>query len=77
MLAKLVAHTRLRPRLTTLRRVEGFYRATAEEVEAELVAIFTPQQLAEIHATNFAELNLPTLPRSLTEMISEEREDRF
>ncbi len=55
----------------------GFYQPSVEEVEAELAAIFTPEELAEISSMRAEDLNLPPLPKSLAGMISEDREDRF
>jgi hypothetical protein len=57
--------------------IPGVRHYTAKEIEAELAEIFTPEELAEINNTDPATLNLPPLPKSLAEMISEDREDRF
>ncbi len=56
------------------RRVEGFYRPTVEEVEAELAEIFTAEELAEIANTDLS--NLPQGTKSLSQMVNEDREDR-
>lgn len=69
--------TKSSPGTTPYRRVEGFYRASEEEVEAELSAILTPEELAETKNNKFDTSKLPPLPRSLTDIISEDREDRF
>src|SRR5690348_4406513 len=65
------ANTDLTATTRPSRRVEGFYRPTEQEVEAELATILTPDELAEVKNSDLAALKLPPLPRSLTEMISE------
>ncbi len=51
------------------------YRRTPEEIEASLAAIFTPEELAQIGTTDFSKL--PIGPKSASEMLNEDREDRF
>jgi hypothetical protein len=57
--------------------IPGVYRLTPEEARKGLEEIFTPEELAEIDAADPNDLKLPPLPKSLAEMISEDREDRF
>jgi len=58
--------------------IPGAYQLTPEEIEADLTEIFTAEELIGINAATPAELlTLPTLPKSLAEMISEDREDRL
>ena len=55
--------------------IPGSYRPTPEQIEALLAAMFTPEQRREIDAVDLTKL--PTNLPSVTEMISEDREDRF
>ncbi len=48
---------------------------TAAQLEAELAEIFTSEELLEMEKVNLDDL--PPLPKSLSEMINEDREDRF
>ena len=51
------------------------YRRSPEEIEAQLAEFLTPEELAAIDENVINEpLNLP---KTLTEYISEDREDRF
>ncbi len=56
-------------------RLPHAYQVTAEEIEASLAAIFTPEELAQLGKTDFSKL--PTGPKSASEMLNEDREDRF
>jgi hypothetical protein len=51
------------------------YRRNPEDVEASLLAVFGPEQLAAMKDVDLS--NLPPGSRTVTEMISEDREDRF
>lgn len=51
------------------------YTRTKEEVEAFLSSVFTPEERAEIGKTDFSKVQLQG--KSLSEMINEDREDRF
>ncbi len=51
------------------------YRPTKEEVEARMKRIFTPEELEEAAKVDLTQL--PPLPKTITEYISEDREDRF
>ncbi len=55
------------------------YYATPQEVEADLIALFGAERLAQIRTeiTGGILNNLPTLPKSLSEYINEDREDRL
>ncbi len=58
--------------------IPGAYETTPAEVEAELAAIFTPEERAEMAKVDL--INLPPLPagaKTSTQIISEDREDRF
>jgi hypothetical protein len=51
------------------------YRLSPEKIREQLSQVFSPEELAEATEDDFDEpLNLP---KSLTEYISEDREDRF
>ena len=52
----------------------GQYR-TREEIEALLATIFSAEELAAIGKTDFSKL--PIGAKSLSEMVNEDREDRF
>jgi len=56
-------------------RIPGAYQPTREEVEASLARIFTPTELAEIGKRDFTKIDLGS--KSLSEMVNEDREDRF
>jgi hypothetical protein len=56
-------------------KIPGAYRPTAEEIEASLASIFTPEELAEIEKVDLSKL--PTGLKSVTEILNEDREDRF
>ena len=51
------------------------YRRKPEEVEAALLAVFSPEQLAAMKDVDLS--NLGSGSKTVTEMISEDREDRF
>lgn len=51
------------------------YRRNPEEVEAALLAVFGPEQLAAMKDVDLTKL--PPGSKTVTEMISEDREDRF
>lgn len=55
--------------------IPGAYQPTPEEIEASLAATFTPEEIAKIGTTDFKKLSLG--PKSLSEMVNEDREDRF
>jgi hypothetical protein len=58
--------------------IPGAYQPTAEEIEAELAESFTPEERAEMAKVDLS--NLPPLPagaKTSTQIISEDREDRF
>ncbi|MEI6045057.1 MAG: hypothetical protein WCS37_11955 [Chloroflexota bacterium] len=55
--------------------IPGAYRFSATEIEAELAESFTPEELAEIATTDLS--NLPPGLKTVTEILSEDREDRF
>jgi predicted transcriptional regulator len=55
--------------------IPGAYRFSPSEIEAELAEIFTPEELAEIAKTDLS--NLPPGTKTVTEILSEDREDRF
>ncbi|NWJ97315.1 MAG: hypothetical protein HXX20_16145 [Chloroflexi bacterium] len=57
--------------------IPGAYQFSAEEIEAELAAAFTPQELAEIETEDISNLTLPVGAKTTTEILSEDREDRF
>jgi predicted pyridoxine 5'-phosphate oxidase superfamily flavin-nucleotide-binding protein len=57
--------------------IPGAYQFSAEEIEAELAAAFTPQELAEIEIEDISNLTLPVGAKTTTEILSEDREDRF
>ncbi len=56
-------------------KLPGAYQPTAEEVEASLAKIFTPEEMVEMDKVDLD--NLPVGAKSLSEMINEDREDRF
>jgi hypothetical protein len=56
-------------------RLPHAYRRTAEEIEASLKAIFTPEELARMGQTDFSKIKIG--PKSASEMLNEDREDRF
>jgi hypothetical protein len=54
------------------------YQPSSADIEAELAQIFTAEELAEIAGTDISDI--PVLPlgaKTSTELISEDREDRF
>lgn len=53
----------------------GTYRPTKEQIEASLAAMFTPEERAEAAKVDRTKLARPH--RSVTEIINEDREDRF
>lgn len=53
----------------------GAFRITKAEAEETLAKIFTSEELANLGKTDFSQL--PPLPKSITEILDEEREDRF
>lgn len=55
--------------------IPGAYRRSPEKIEAFLATIFTPEELARMGKTDFSKLPRPE--KSITEIISEDREDRF
>jgi secreted Zn-dependent insulinase-like peptidase len=57
--------------------IPGAYQFSAEEIEAELASAFTPQELAEIETEDISNLTLPVGAKTTTEILSEDREDRF
>ena len=84
LLTRLSQHLQHSLKATTLgvtasRRVEipGAYRPTAEQVTAHLKAVFSPEQLAEIEKVDLSNLKLPPGAKTTTEILSEDREDRF
>ncbi len=54
-------------------KIPGAYQPTAEEVEASLAAIFTPEEIAQIGKTDFSKFSFPAGSKSLSEMINEDR----
>jgi hypothetical protein len=50
------------------------FRITLEEVEDSLLKTFTPEELAEAAKVDLSKI--PPLPKTITEYISEDREDR-
>jgi hypothetical protein len=64
---------------TESRRVEipGAYRPTAEQITAHLKAVFSPEQLTEIEKVDVSNLKLPPGAKTTTEILSQDREDRF
>jgi phosphatidylserine decarboxylase len=56
-------------------QIPGAIRRTREEIEALLATIFSAEELAAIGKTDFSKL--PIGAKSLSEMINEDREDRF
>lgn len=55
--------------------IPGTYQFSPAEIEAHLAAVFTPEQLAEMERTDSS--NLSKMSRTSTEILSEDREDRF
>lgn len=51
------------------------FRLSPEKIEAQLAEIFTPEELADIDESELDDF--PTLPKTITEYISEDREDRL
>jgi hypothetical protein len=68
------AKTKVEPQVQGV-RLPHAYRPTKEQVEASLNAIFKPEDLAQMGRTDFSKL--PPLPKTITEYLSEDREDRF
>lgn len=56
-------------------KIPGAYQPSLAEIEASLAESFTPEQLAAMDAVDLA--NLPVGTKSLSEMVNEDREDRF
>jgi hypothetical protein len=56
-------------------RLAHAYRRTPDEIEASLAAIFTPEEVALIGKTDFTKFNIG--PKSLSQTLNEDREDRF
>jgi hypothetical protein len=56
-------------------RLAHAYHRTPEEIEANLAAIFTPEEVALIGKTDFTKFNIG--PKSLSQTLNEDREDRF
>lgn len=51
------------------------YRMSPEKIREQLLQVFTPEELAEAEKYD---INTPlNLPKTMTEYISEDREDRF
>jgi hypothetical protein len=61
--------------VTLLDLIPGAYRPTKEQIEAHLAAVFTSEERARMGKTDFSKL--PVGAKTVTEMISEDREDRF
>lgn len=57
--------------------IPGAYRPTKAQIEAHLSAIFTPEQRAEFDKVDLSQIKLLPGAKSSTELISEDREDRF
>lgn len=51
------------------------YRLSPNEIEARLAEFLTPEELADIDESELDDF--PTLPKTITEYISEDREDRL
>jgi hypothetical protein len=56
-------------------RIPGAYRPNRAEIEASIRARYTDEELAEMAKVDLTKL--PALPKTITEYISEDREDRF
>ncbi len=59
-------------------QIPGAYTPTIEQIEASIAKLhssLTPEELAELDKTDFTKL--PVGPKSLSEMVNEDREDRF
>jgi hypothetical protein len=56
-------------------KIPGAYQPTLAEIEASLAENFTPEELAAMDAVDLN--NLPVGSKSLSEMVNEDREDRF
>jgi hypothetical protein len=56
-------------------KIPGAYQPTLAEIEASLATTFSPEELAQIGKTNFKALRING--KSLSEMVNEDREDRF
>ena len=54
--------------------IPGAYRLTPEQVKEIQQKIFTPEELANMGTTDFS--NLPQGPKSLSQIVIEDREDR-
>jgi hypothetical protein len=57
-------------------KIPGAYRLTKQQAEAGLTYIFSPEELAQMETVDLEELKNRLLSKSLTEIISEDREDR-
>jgi hypothetical protein len=55
--------------------IPGAVRRSTDEIEAHLLAIFGSEKLAELKKVDLADL--PPGHKTITEMLSEDREDRF
>ena len=55
--------------------IPGAYQPSIEEIDAGFAATFTPEELAEMDEVDLE--NLPLGVKSLSEMVNEDREDRF
>jgi len=55
--------------------IPGSYRPSKEQIEAELARLFTPEELAEMDKVDLSKIDIG--PKSASEMINEDREDRF
>ncbi len=58
-------------------RIPGAYRPSAQQVETHLASVFTPEQLAQIAQTDVSDIKLPPGAKTTTQILSEDREDRF
>jgi len=56
-------------------KIPGAYRPTSEQVKATLAVLFAPEELARMGKTDFSKL--PAGLKSASEMLNEDREDRF
>jgi len=57
--------------------IPGTYHPTDEEIEAEIAAILTPEERAELDSFDPRSIKIPPGAKSSAELISEDREDRF
>jgi hypothetical protein len=55
--------------------IPGSYRPTSEQIEARLRTIFKPEEIALIGTTDFNKVSFGS--KSLSQMVIEDREDRF